>query len=210
MKEILTEAIVLEKNPIGEADANISIYTKEMGKIITPAKGVRKTTAKFSHHLEPINLIDCLLLINRQTQLKGVLTKNRFSNIRHNETTLFSAIKSLGILNRAIILPEKDEIIWQKIVNFLKLLDVLSQEENDKNKFFVFSAQLYFLIKIAQQLGVLPDIENFKKDFGSKDYLALSEIYQGNNFKNLNWKKIMVADIENIEKKIINIFDNIY
>lgn len=50
----LTEAIVLKRIPIGEADGLYVLYTKEMGKVRAYAQGVAKEEAKLRSHLEPL------------------------------------------------------------------------------------------------------------------------------------------------------------
>jgi len=47
-----TEAVVIRKTKLGEADRILSLYTPDRGKIQAVAKGVRKTRSKMSGHLE--------------------------------------------------------------------------------------------------------------------------------------------------------------
>jgi DNA repair protein RecO (recombination protein O) len=48
-----TEAIILKRVKLGEADRIITFYTPRLGKVQGVAKGVRKTTSKLAGHLEP-------------------------------------------------------------------------------------------------------------------------------------------------------------
>ena len=47
-----TEAIVIKKTRLGEADRILTLYTPDMGKIQGVAKGVRRPKSKLSGHLE--------------------------------------------------------------------------------------------------------------------------------------------------------------
>ena len=47
-----TEAIILRRSDVGEADRLLTIYTLREGKIAVSARGVRKTTSKLAGHLE--------------------------------------------------------------------------------------------------------------------------------------------------------------
>ena len=47
-----TEAIVIKKTKLGEADRILTFYTPDMGKIQAVAKGLRRPRSKLSGHLE--------------------------------------------------------------------------------------------------------------------------------------------------------------
>ncbi len=47
-----TEAIILKKTKLGEADRILTLYTPHLGKIQAVAKGVRRSRSKLSGHLE--------------------------------------------------------------------------------------------------------------------------------------------------------------
>lgn len=47
-----TEAIIIKKTRLGEADRILTLYTPEMGKIQAVAKGVRRPRSKLAGHLE--------------------------------------------------------------------------------------------------------------------------------------------------------------
>jgi DNA repair protein RecO (recombination protein O) len=51
-REYQTEAVIIRKTRLGEADRILSLYTPDLGKIQAVAKGVRKVRSKMSGHLE--------------------------------------------------------------------------------------------------------------------------------------------------------------
>ena len=154
MLEYETKAVVLDKKTIGEFDAQIVLYTELMGKIELIAKGLKKPTAKLSHHLEPLNLINTTLIAVNHKHLTSALTVNRFPDLRRNPEALTIALKNLKILKEAVVSPEKDELLWRNLTDFLENLEKFSRNEN---ALFIQAAGLHFLLQLAQRLGVLPD-----------------------------------------------------
>ena len=47
-----TEAIIIKKIKLGEADRILTLYTPHLGKIRAVAKGVRRPRSKMAGHLE--------------------------------------------------------------------------------------------------------------------------------------------------------------
>lgn len=66
MFEYYTEAIVLDKEDLGDCDSRVFLYTKEFGRIAAKAKSLRKITSKLAGHLEPLNIVQVRLLANDQ------------------------------------------------------------------------------------------------------------------------------------------------
>lgn len=56
MREVYTQALVLSRNPVGEADDLVVLYTEQYGRIHARAKSVRKITSRVSSHLQPLCL----------------------------------------------------------------------------------------------------------------------------------------------------------
>ena len=53
MVEHYTKAVVLAREPRGDLDAALTLYTKDFGKVIAKAKSIRRITSKLSGHLTP-------------------------------------------------------------------------------------------------------------------------------------------------------------
>lgn len=51
MYEWCIDGIVIDREDVGEADARLTLYTKEFGRISAKAKSIRKITSKLSAHL---------------------------------------------------------------------------------------------------------------------------------------------------------------
>lgn len=73
MVEIMTRAIVLDKEDLAESDSRVFLYTENLGKIIAKATSARKILSKLSAHLEPGNLIDIRLVNKNSFQIIDAL-----------------------------------------------------------------------------------------------------------------------------------------
>lgn len=123
MQEYVSEAVVLNKEPLRDFDARYALFTKRFGRVVGKATSTRKITSKLAGHLEP-----------------GTLTHIRFieRNGGGNGTQIIDALKrstlgislaDLGFLNRILSEREPDEMLWEEITggrfswwNALKIL----------------------------------------------------------------------------------------
>jgi DNA repair protein RecO (recombination protein O) len=71
-----TEAIVLRRKDIGEADRILTLFTPELGKVRAVAKGIRKPRSRKAGHLELFTCAKLLLAVGRDldiiTQAEGL------------------------------------------------------------------------------------------------------------------------------------------
>jgi DNA repair protein RecO (recombination protein O) len=71
-----TEAIVLRRKDIGEADRILTLFTPELGKVRAVAKGIRKPRSRKAGHLELFTCTRLLLAVGRDldiiTQAEGL------------------------------------------------------------------------------------------------------------------------------------------
>lgn len=102
MREYLTQAIILDREPQGEADARVTIWSRKFGKMRGRATSLRKITSKLSAHLEPGLLSDVRLVENRNIQIVDAL------KIRRLDITP----ADLPRLSRLVIEDEPDEELW--------------------------------------------------------------------------------------------------
>ena len=62
MLEHYTTAISLKIDPKGEIDALVSLYTRDLGKVIAKAKSMRKIMSKLAGHIVPGNIVNVRLI----------------------------------------------------------------------------------------------------------------------------------------------------
>lgn len=56
MLEQVTEAIVLDKEFMGDGHVRVHLFTKSMGRLTVKATSARKIASKLNAHLEPLNI----------------------------------------------------------------------------------------------------------------------------------------------------------
>jgi len=83
MNEYVSEAIVLAKEPQGELDERVSVFTKHLGKFTAKVKSSRRITSKLSPHLEPGNRIRIRLVEKSSLQVVDALKSARLSAPPH-------------------------------------------------------------------------------------------------------------------------------
>jgi DNA repair protein RecO (recombination protein O) len=64
-----TEAVVLRRGDLGEADRLLTVYSPTYGKLRLVAKGVRRPTSRKAGHLEPLTRVDLLLAKGRELDI---------------------------------------------------------------------------------------------------------------------------------------------
>ena len=129
-----TNAIVLKRENIFEADRIYHLYTEDFGKVKAIAGSVRKINAKLSGHLEPFNIIwvelatkkNGDLFITTALSLKELLSRDA-SPV---QTALFAKMADFSC--QMLKGPQKDEILWDYILeNFIKADSVETSESNE-------------------------------------------------------------------------------
>jgi recombinational DNA repair protein (RecF pathway) len=102
MREYLTQAIILDREPHGELDARVTLWSRKFGKIRGRATSLRKITSKLSAHLEPGMLSDVRLVENKNMQIVDALKIRR----------LAIPPGDLARLGRLLAEGEPDEDLW--------------------------------------------------------------------------------------------------
>src|SRR5689334_23306948 len=96
-----TEAIVIHRTNMGEADKILTVYTPTRGKSRLVAKGVRRTTSRLGGHLELF--MHCKLLVAKGRNLDIITqsdTVNVFSSFRDNVNLFAYACYGAELLDR--------------------------------------------------------------------------------------------------------------
>lgn len=104
MKEYFVEAIVLDKEDLGEYDSRVFLYTKEFGRLAAKAKSSRKITSKLAAHLEPLNLIRARLICAKDFQVVDALRMGRL------DRTLMPV---LHLVKEICMENQPDQLLWQ-------------------------------------------------------------------------------------------------
>ena len=91
--EYFTEAVVLDKEAIGEFDALVYLYTQQLGRIRARVTSARKITSKLNGHLEPLNLVQLRLVEKNRFQIADVL---KTGSLPVNQFKVLRLIKTIA------------------------------------------------------------------------------------------------------------------
>lgn len=118
------EGIVLRHRDWGEADRHLTIYTRELGKVQTVAKGVRKPRSRKAGHLEPFICSSILLARGRSfyilTQVEALDTYNA---LRDDLVLLGYASYIVELLDRFTFDEEENRGLYRLLKNTLVRLN---------------------------------------------------------------------------------------
>lgn len=139
MIEVITEAMVLKKEDLGEYDSRVFLFTKDLGRISARATSARKITSKLASHLEPLKQVTVRLVSKkdifdgRSFQLVDALT---VSGPEHEWGDLDKLREAITVFDFLVsVVPEAvpDLELW----NFLnKIIDgTISVNKRDILKF---------------------------------------------------------------------------
>lgn len=124
MQSISTEAVVLKRVSVGEADRVITLLTPTEGKVVCIAKGVRKITSTQSAYLEPGNHISAQLrptsslAIISQTQLQ-----QQFAQAKKHLVRVKQVFEVLELADLLFVEGSEDEEGFAIILEVLELLN---------------------------------------------------------------------------------------
>jgi DNA repair protein RecO (recombination protein O) len=124
------EAVVLRHNNWGEADRLIWLYTLELGKIRSLAKGVRKLHSRKAGHLEPFTRVSLLLARGRDIPLiTQVETIDAYLSLREDLLRTTCAAYVVELLDRFTYEEGENPGLYRLLVDTLAHLNQPIQPE---------------------------------------------------------------------------------
>lgn len=120
-----TEAVVLRRQDLGEADRLIAVYTPELGKLRIVAKGVRRPRSRKAGHLEPFTRVQLLLARGREldivTQAEAI---DVYPNLRTDLIRMGHAAYAVELLDRVTVEAAENEDLYRLLVHTLERLSL--------------------------------------------------------------------------------------
>lgn len=117
MKEYVTDAIVLNVYPRGEADRVADLFTKELGRIDARAIGARKILSKFSPHLTPGMIVRARLVSKKSYTLTDVMTDT--AAVRTADTEKSGVLSSLFLVRALVPAGNPDLKLWHALTELI-------------------------------------------------------------------------------------------
>jgi DNA repair protein RecO (recombination protein O) len=180
-----SEALIIKRNDWREGDSRVVLYTKNFGKLSLVARGAKKFKSKIAGHIEPINLVDMMILKGKAFDYLGsAITKNSFLNIKGDLNALYFVGSALALFDAQVKEEAQDEELYNFLVTWLDLVDNRFAVNLDKE-----TGELlydYFVIKLLTILGYKPELR-YCLD-------CRQVIKPGNNYLNLRLGGLICGD----------------
>jgi len=145
-----TEAIIIRKTKLGEADRILALYTPKLGKIQAVAKGVRRPRSRMAGHLELLTHSKISLVRGRNLDtVTGTQTIDSFLPLKSNLELSSQGLYATELVDRFTA----DHVENQPL--FRLLLDTLGRLcEGRKNEL----ALRYFEVHLLNAVGYRPQL----------------------------------------------------
>ncbi len=130
VRNITTPGIVIKRRNAGEADRVITAYTKDFGKIVLKAKGVRRITSRRSSHIELLNYAQISFYKGSHTP---VLTEaqmvNSFSHIKDDLYKTGLAYHICELVDGLCPEGQEQQSVFELLKNVLNDIAAAKKEE---------------------------------------------------------------------------------
>ena len=146
-----TEAIIIKRIKLGEADRILTFFTPDYGKLKAVAKGTRRTRSKMGGHVELLTHSSLLLARGRNLDIvTQAQTINSFMPLKENLKHM-----SCGLYLSELVDSFTEEHIENRDI-FLLFLDTLHQLSEAKNNDI---ALRYFELHLLDYSGYRPQLQ---------------------------------------------------
>ena len=208
MKIIKTNCIVLKKKEMKEADLQVTLFSKDYGKIIATAYGIRKSNKRNVVSLNPLNEVEITLSQkNNYYVVKEVEIIKNFNSIIKNIYKLEISLYVLDSIDKIYYMTNENGDFFDKLVEILAFIDILPCLKKGYKYYVVLS----FLRRIMIEQGIydIDEISLILKKEKNENIKKYKEILQISK-KNSN----MLETQEKFEKyidflrKMVLIFEN--
>ncbi|GIW12650.1 MAG: DNA repair protein RecO [Tepidiforma sp.] len=123
-RTIATEAIVLRRRPIGEADAVLTLLTLAEGRVDAVARGIRKPQAKLRGHLEPVTRSRLMLARGRSLDVVAQAeTVDAYLSLKGDLDALAVALYCCELTELAAPAQTPQLELFHLLANLLSALD---------------------------------------------------------------------------------------
>lgn len=174
MKTFPITGIVIKRKDLGEADKLVTLFTKECGKVVLIAKGIKKISSRRASHMELFNVVKATVY----QSYGGYFFLSEISTIT-TQALLKSDLKTVGLAYHICELieglcPENEP--HNAIFNALQQL-LLDLPVTKRAGELIHSFEVFLLSKLGYYAN--PDLIGAKQDLeGSKASLFIESILE--------------------------------
>lgn len=145
-----TEAVVLRRQDLGEADRLVSVYTPEHGKLRLIAKGVRRPRSRKAGHLEPFMRTSLMIARGRELDIiTQAETLQEFRVLRRDLGRLAHASYAVELVDRFTRDEGESRSLYRLLVETLERLDAGR---------LPFSVIGFFALHLLETAGYRPEL----------------------------------------------------
>jgi len=147
-----TEAIIIKKTKLGEADRILTLYTPYLGKIQAVAKGVRRPRSKLAGHLELLTHSQVSLARGKNLDtITGSQTINSFLPLKSDLQLTSYALYTTELVNQFTAEHIKNSPLFQLMLDTMHHLRQGSDNE---------MVLRYFEIQLLDGVGYRPQLQH--------------------------------------------------
>ncbi|MFA5991556.1 MAG: DNA repair protein RecO [Candidatus Doudnabacteria bacterium] len=122
-RETKYTGIILKKQPLGDTDELITLFTKEQGKVRVLAKSVKSAKSKLQQKLQALFFVEIRVTIGALPKIIGVETIKTYSALRENLEGLKYAFYALEFVLKFSADEQKNEKLFGIFESFLEFLN---------------------------------------------------------------------------------------
>ena len=208
MKIIKTNCIVLKKKEMKEADLLVTLFSKEYGKIMATAYGIRKSRKRNVVSLNPLNEVEITLSQkNNFYVVQDVEILKNFKNILKNIEKLEISLYVLDSIDKIYYITDENGDFFDKLLEILSFIDILPYMKRGYKYYVVLS----FLRRIMIEQGIY-DIEEIslimekEKKENLQKYKKILKIVK--NSSSMDETQEKMENYLDFLKKMVMIFEN--
>ena len=208
MKIIKTNCIVLKKKEMKEADLLVTLFSKNYGKIMATAYGIRKSKKRNTVSLNPLNEIEITFFQkNNYYIIKDIEIIKNFKNILKNIEKLEISLYILDSIDKIYYMTEENGNFFDKLVEILNFIDALPYIKKGYKYYVVLS----FLRRIMLENGIydINEISLILKKDRKENIQKYKEILKiSKNSSCITETQEKMENYTGFLKKIVIIFEN--
>ena len=208
MKIIKTNCIVLKKKEMKEADLLVTLFSKEYGKIMATAYGIRKSRKRNVVSLNPLNEVEITLSQkNNFYVVQDVEILKNFKNILKNIEKLEISLYVLDSIDKIYYITDENGDFFDKLLEILSFIDILPYMKRGYKYYVVLS----FLRRIMIEQGIY-DIEEIslimekEKKENLQKYKEILKIVR--NSSDILGTQQKLEDYADFLRRMVIIFEN--
>ena len=146
-----TEAIIIKKTKLGEADRILTLYTPHLGKIQAVARGIRRPRSKLAGHLELLTHSQVSLARGRNLDtITGSQTINSFLPLKSNLELTSYALYAIELVDQFTADHIEDYPLFQLLLETMHQLCQAGDNE---------LVLRYFELHLLNEVGYRPQLQ---------------------------------------------------